>query len=66
MQLGGNWTTDGVLMTTSKYNDMRSAGNWYSPSIEDLSNTTGWHHYYQGNLTEKEGALHSTSLHLMI
>ncbi len=41
MQLGGNWTTDGALMTTSLFSDMRSAGNWYSSSIEDLSNTTG-------------------------
>jgi hypothetical protein len=60
MQLGGNWTTDGALMTTSLFSDMRSAGNWYSSSIRDLSNTTGWYHYYQGTLSEEEGAVQLT------
>jgi hypothetical protein len=43
MELGGNWTTDGSLMMTSLYLDLRSTGNW-PPTISESgrSNTTGF------------------------
>ncbi len=40
MEFGGNWTTDGSLMTTSLFTDMRSSGNWV-PSSSVVFNTTG-------------------------
>ena len=40
MNPGGNWTTDGSLMATSLYSDLRSTGNWV-PSESDVVNSTG-------------------------
>ena len=42
MELGGNWTTDGSLMMTSLYSDLRSTGAW-PPIVPESgrSNTTG-------------------------
>jgi len=40
LELGGNWTTDGTLMMTSSYSDMRQTGSW-PPSASAVVNTTG-------------------------
>ena len=40
MQFGGNWTTDGSLMVTSLYSDLRMTGSWPPPPANIL-NTTG-------------------------
>ena len=40
LEFGGNWTTDGNLMLTSSYSDLRQSGSW-PPSASDVVNTTG-------------------------
>ncbi len=40
LEFGGNWTTDGALMLTNLFSDMRETGSW-PPSASDVVNTTG-------------------------
>ena len=40
LEFDGNWTTDGTLMLTSSYSDMRQTGSW-PPAASDIVNTTG-------------------------
>ena len=39
MELGGNWTTNKVLMLTNFFSDLRLSGSWLPTSY--TTNTTG-------------------------
>ena len=39
MNSGGNWTSDGSLMITGLFSDMRSVGSWVPSQLDDESST---------------------------